>query len=142
MFLGRIDHLDRAIVTCADRGHRIDPAVLQSLLAYVEPRGIRLVAAQARRALGLAIGGPAELRRALGKFEAMGAISYAARVQVELGELTGERGIIDAGTGVSSRWATWISSPASRYAAADSLQFGIRRDARRRWPPLILAGYP
>ena len=99
MFLGRIDHLDRAIVACADRGHRIDPAVLRSLLAHVEPRGIRLVAAQARRALGLAIGEPAELRRALGEFEAMGAIPYAARVQVELGELTGERGIIDAGTG-------------------------------------------
>jgi len=97
-FRGRIDHLDRAIAACADRGHRIDPIVLQALIAHVDPRGIRLVGAQARRALGLATQEPAELNVALAEFEGMGAVPYAARVQVELGELTGDSGLIASGT--------------------------------------------
>ena len=75
---GRMDHLDRAIAACSDRGYRIDAAILERLIAYVEPRGIRLIEAQARRALGLATVDADELRAALDLFESMAAIPYAA----------------------------------------------------------------
>ncbi len=94
---GRMDHLDRAIAACADRGYRIDAAILEGLIAYVEPRGIRLVEAQARRALGLAMADADELRRALDLFESMAAVPYAARAQVELGELSGDPQLIAVG---------------------------------------------
>ncbi len=94
---GRIDHLDRAIAACSDRRHRVDPALLQRLLAYVDPRGIRLIGAQARRALGLATVDPDELRAALDLFETMAAIPYAARTQIELGELIGDPPLIATG---------------------------------------------
>ncbi|HVQ22266.1 MAG TPA: hypothetical protein VMT36_03270, partial [Candidatus Saccharimonadia bacterium] len=53
-FVGRIDHLDRALSICCDRGYPLEATLLERLISHVEPRGIRLVEAQARRALGLA----------------------------------------------------------------------------------------
>lgn len=89
-FRGRIDYLDRIIAACSDRGYLMAEPTLRDLLDYLEPRGVRLVAAQTRRALGLRTDDPGELRRALDEFELMGARPYVARVQTELGALVGD----------------------------------------------------
>ena len=94
---GRLDHLDRVIAACSDRGHLMAESTLRELLDYLEPRGVRLVAAQTRRALGLRTGEPAELRLALEEFERMNARPYVARVKTELGALVGDRALRGAG---------------------------------------------
>jgi class 3 adenylate cyclase len=96
-FTGRIDHLDRALAICSDRGHRLDAALLEKIIAHVEPRGIRLIEAQARRALGLTRQDPEQLRLALGSFSEMGAVPYGARVRIELGQLAADAAMIDEG---------------------------------------------
>ena len=97
VFAGRIDHLDRPLAVCTDRGYHPAPALLRAILEHVERRGIRLVAAQVRRAIGEAEEDSAELARALEEFDAIGARPYAARVCTELGRLTGDDGLMQRG---------------------------------------------
>jgi hypothetical protein len=59
--------------------------------------GLRLLEAQARRALGIAVRDPAELARALEIFEKAGAAPYAARVRCERALLTSDRSELEAG---------------------------------------------
>ncbi|HTC86467.1 MAG TPA: hypothetical protein VK656_07165, partial [Candidatus Acidoferrum sp.] len=94
---GRLDNLDRVIAACSDRGHLIAEPTLRELLDYLVPRGVRLVAAQTRRALGLRTGDPAELRFALEEFERMNARPYVARTKTELGTLEGDPALRAAG---------------------------------------------
>ena len=96
-FAGRQDYLDRAIAICADRAFPVDPDVLRGVVAYMDAHGIRLVAAQARRALGIVTGDAAELRTALREFDSMGAVPYAARVRTELGLLAGDDAMYESG---------------------------------------------
>ena len=120
-FTGRLDHLDRAIAACTDRAHFIDPTVLRDIVRYTEPRGIQLVAAQARRALSLATADAAGLRAALAEFDAMGAVPYAARVRTELGVLTEDAALVAEGRialetigdlDQLGRMAAWTAAPA------------------------------
>jgi class 3 adenylate cyclase len=96
-FYGRIDHLDRAIAACTDRGHDLDPAVLREIVDHCDPRGIRLVAAQARRAIAAADGDPEPLREAVVEFESMAAAPYVARARIELGRMTGDDTLVATG---------------------------------------------
>ena len=96
-FGGRIDHVERALAICSDRDHRIDPRTLARLIDHVGPRGLRLIEAQARRALGLARDDVDELRHAFAAFESIGALPYVARVRTELGALTGDHSMVAEG---------------------------------------------
>jgi hypothetical protein len=71
--------------------------VLDEMIEYLERRGLRLVSTQARRYRGLLRRDSDDLEVALRAFEAMGAKPYVARVQTELGLVTGDAGLIDAG---------------------------------------------
>jgi hypothetical protein len=63
----------------------------------VDDRGLQLLAAQARRAIGVLEHDDGELRRSLEIFRAMGARPFVARVTAELGEVRDEDGLIDEG---------------------------------------------
>jgi class 3 adenylate cyclase len=95
----RLDQLDRPILVCSDRRFLLDPAELRPMIAYLDEHNVRIVAAQARRALGLATGDAEPLRAALEAFESVGAVPYAARVQADLGAMTGDAGLSEAGIG-------------------------------------------
>ncbi|HKB29002.1 MAG TPA: AAA family ATPase, partial [Candidatus Limnocylindrales bacterium] len=69
----RLDQLDRPILVCSDRRFLLDPEELRTMIAYLDEHKVRVVAAQARRALGLATDDPEPLRAALRAFEAVGA---------------------------------------------------------------------
>jgi hypothetical protein len=97
MWSERLDQLDRPLLVCSDRGHLLDPGVLGPLIAYMDEHGVRVVAAQARRALGLATREPGPIQAALAAFEAIGAVPYAARAQADIGALTGDRATYEAG---------------------------------------------
>ena len=93
----RLDQLDRPLLVCADRHFLLDPGELRTMIAYMDDHNVRIVAAQARRALGLATEDPEPLRQALEAFEAAGAVPYAARVQADLGAMTGDAAVLEAG---------------------------------------------
>ena len=59
--------------------------------------GLKLLEAQARRALGIAMRDTAELTRALEIFEEARAAPYAARVRCERALLTGDQSELEAG---------------------------------------------
>jgi class 3 adenylate cyclase/tetratricopeptide (TPR) repeat protein len=102
-YASRMDQIDRAIRTCVDRGHVIDPTVLRAMLPYMEAHGIRPNVAQIHRALGVQEGDETLLRESLAAFTAMGAVPSVARVQTELGALTGDAAMFEAGVATLER---------------------------------------
>jgi class 3 adenylate cyclase len=96
-FAGRLDYVYLALGLLADRRHGVAEARLDDLISHVEERGLRLVAAQARRLRGIQRGDRDDLAVALAGFDEMGARPFAARVRTELGMLSGDTGLIDRG---------------------------------------------
>jgi class 3 adenylate cyclase/tetratricopeptide (TPR) repeat protein len=98
VFDGRMDYVHTCLGLLADRRHPLENRpVLDEMIEYLERRGLRLVSTQARRYRGLLRRDSDDLEIALRAFEAMGAKPYVARVQTELGLVTGDAGLIDAG---------------------------------------------
>jgi class 3 adenylate cyclase len=93
----RAHYVEHALAICADRGHAIEAGVLDDLLDRAARVGLRVMQAQAMRVRGLSLHEPPALRAALEAFEAMGAGRYAARSRLELGRLTGEAQLVEAG---------------------------------------------
>ncbi|HEU4671421.1 MAG TPA: adenylate/guanylate cyclase domain-containing protein [Candidatus Limnocylindrales bacterium] len=94
--LARLDQVEIALAVLAD--HAVDPgAAVRELISETEARGLRLVEAQARRALGVAAADGAELERSLHLFAAMDAGAYLPRVQAELGLLGGDDELYERG---------------------------------------------
>lgn len=73
----------------ADRGRPPDPDAVRPIIQLASSQGLRILEAQARRAVGLAERDVVELERALEIFERTDAMPYAARVRCELALLTG-----------------------------------------------------
>ena len=96
-FTGRADYVYLALGLLADRRHSTATEPITVIVDYMEERGIRLVAAQARRLRGLIDRDPADLAIALEAFTAMGARPDSARVRTELGLLTGDARILSLG---------------------------------------------
>jgi class 3 adenylate cyclase len=94
---------ERTLALCADLGHALAPAALRPIVESSAADGLRLLEAQARRALGLGTRDAAELARALEIFEETRAVPYAARVRCERALLTGDRGELEAGVHVLER---------------------------------------
>lgn len=99
IFAGRQDYVHLTLGYLSDHRHPVDVAVLDDLVAYVDERELRLVSAQARRLRGIVARSTEDLAQALAEFIRMGAIPSAARVRTELGVLTGDAPMVDAGLG-------------------------------------------
>ncbi len=91
------EYAERALALCADRGWPPAPETIRSALDFAETHRLRVLGAQARRALGLALRDSAELGRALEAFEEVGAIPYAARARCERALLMGDEAELVAG---------------------------------------------
>lgn len=93
---GRFDYVYLYLAAVADRRLEVGPT-LDAIVQYVSERGLNLVTAQARRARGVEKRDRADLAAALEAFEQMGAKPWVARVQTELGMLTGNQELVDLG---------------------------------------------
>ena len=96
-YTSRTDYVHLALARLVDFRHPLEPDLVRGLLVYVDDRGLQLVAAQARRAIGVLEHDDGQLRRSLEIFRAMGARPFVARVTAELGEVRDEDGLIDEG---------------------------------------------
>ena len=94
---GRFDYVYIYLADVADRRERVGAETLAAIVEYVSARGLDLVTAMARRARGVELRDRADLEFALEAFERMGARPWVARVQTELGLLTGDQELIDRG---------------------------------------------
>ena len=96
-FGGRLDYVHLAAAVLADRRMPIDPERVDALIEHLDSRGVRLVAASARRLRGLLRGDDRDLSAALAAFETMHARPFAARARTELGLLTRDAAAIASG---------------------------------------------
>lgn len=97
VFTGRFDYVHLALAHLADVGHPINRIDLDAIIDYTEERGIRLVAAAARRGRGLVLGDSVDLEAALAQYEAMSAAPFVARLRIELGLLRGGKAMVEDG---------------------------------------------
>jgi class 3 adenylate cyclase len=89
--------VERTLSLCCDLDRSLAPATIQPIVTAAAADGLKLLEAQARRALGISTGNPAALTSALGIFEETRAVPYAARVRCERALLTGDRAELEAG---------------------------------------------
>jgi hypothetical protein len=79
-----------ALWRLTDERYPIDGALTEDILVYATPRNLRIVEAAAQRALGVARDHDGALARALDLYRAMAARPLQARVDAEVGLLTGD----------------------------------------------------
>jgi len=113
---GRIDHVERAIGVCVDGGYEVDESMFRAIVEYADAKAAPLVAAQARRGLGVLRSDPDSLSLALDVFDGVGAVPHSARARVELGRIIGDRALV--GRGIASLEELGDVEQLSRYAAA------------------------
>jgi hypothetical protein len=89
--------VERTLSRCSDLDRALAPEALQPIVASAAADGLKLLEAQARRALGRAMRDISELTRALTIFEETRAAPYAARVRCERALLTRDQRELDAG---------------------------------------------
>jgi hypothetical protein len=99
-YVGRMDHVEFAASRLADIRFPATQTVLEAIVAYAEPRNIRIVVAAARRALGLLRGDIADLAAALELYRAMGARPFIARAEAEIGTLSGDTALVRSAIGM------------------------------------------
>jgi hypothetical protein len=96
-YVSRQDYVELALTRLTDQRYPIDHAVTEDILAYMEPRHVRIAEAAARRALGVIHGEERQLIGALDLYRTMAARPYVARVEAELGLLTGDPAAVSSG---------------------------------------------
>jgi hypothetical protein len=89
--------VERALSLCCDLDRSLAPAAVQPIVISAAADGLKLLEAQARRALGISRRDTAELTSALRIFEETRAVPYAARVRCERALLTGDQSELEAG---------------------------------------------
>jgi tetratricopeptide (TPR) repeat protein len=89
--------VERTLSLCSDLDRALDPEALQRIVTSAAADGLKLLEAQARRALGISRRDTAELTRALELFEEARAVPYAARARCERALLTRDQGELEAG---------------------------------------------
>ncbi len=95
-FVSRLDEVEIALAVLADRALPVGDEI-GAIIEQTSSLGVRLIEAQARRALGVAAGDADQLVRAAELYRAMGARVYLARTEVELALLRGEDSAFEAG---------------------------------------------
>jgi class 3 adenylate cyclase len=93
-YVGRMDYVELALSRLADVRYPVAQTVLEAIVAYAEPRNVRILVAAARRALGLLRGDTADLAAALELYRAMGARPFVARAEAEIGTLSGDTALV------------------------------------------------
>jgi class 3 adenylate cyclase len=96
-YVGRMDYVHLAMSRLTDVRYPSDPALLETIVTYAEPRHLRIVEAAARRALGVLRGDAEQLQAALELYRWMGARPFVARVEAEIGLLNGDAGLVGSG---------------------------------------------
>lgn len=86
----RIELVERTLSLLADHGRPPARQAITPILQFTSSQSLRILEAQARRAVGLAERDVVELERALEIFDRTDAMPYAARVRCELALLTGD----------------------------------------------------
>jgi hypothetical protein len=100
-YVQRVQHVERALAACADRGKEVPTGPLDEIVERAEQLGQRPLLAQALRVRGLqGSSGRVDLAASLSLFQEIGARPYAGRVEIELGELTGDRNLTERGLAV------------------------------------------
>jgi len=89
--------VERTLSLCSDLDRSLAPETIQRIVTSAAADGLKLLEAQARRALGISMRDTAELPRALGIFEETRAVPYAARVRCERALLTRNQSELEAG---------------------------------------------
>lgn len=89
--------VERTLSLCSDLDRSLAPETIQRIVTSAAADGLKLLEAQARRALGISMRDTAELTRALGIFEETRAVPYAARVRCERALLTRNQSELEAG---------------------------------------------
>ena len=89
--------VERTLSLCSDLDRSLDPEAIRRIVTSAAADGLKVLEAQARRALGISLRDSAELARALELFTATGAVPYAARVRCELALLTDNQSELEAG---------------------------------------------
>lgn len=89
--------VERTLSLCSDLDRSLAPETIQPIVTSAAADGLKLLEAQARRALGISMRDTAELTRALGIFEETRAVPYAARVRCERALLTRNQSELEAG---------------------------------------------
>jgi class 3 adenylate cyclase len=98
-YIQRLQHVERAFAICADRGQAVPHDTVDRVIATSRRRAARPLLGQALRVRGAQRGSADDLREALALFEAIGAVPYVARVEVELGRLVDDAALVDRGVG-------------------------------------------
>ncbi len=96
-YIERLHHVGLAIALATDSGHPLPADALDRLVAHTEPRRMRWIEGEARRARALRASDADELRRALALLEGTGARPRVARARAELGQLTGDKALASRG---------------------------------------------
>jgi hypothetical protein len=89
--------VERALSLCCDLDRSLAPAAVQPIVISAAADGLKLLEAQARRALGISRRDTDELTSALRIFEETRAVPYAARVRCERALFTGDQSELEAG---------------------------------------------
>ena len=89
--------VERTLSLCADLDRPLAPEMIRPIVEAATADGLKLLEAQARRALGISTRDIAELTRALEIFEEARAAPYAARVRSERALFTGDPMEFEAG---------------------------------------------
>ena len=97
-YVTRLHMLDLVVSVCVDYGQRIPSEPLDKLLVAARAHGQLLLTAQLLRARGVQQGAPDDLREALAAYRQFKARPLAARVEVELGQLVDDAGMVSSGT--------------------------------------------
>jgi class 3 adenylate cyclase len=98
-FLGS-ERVERLLSLLADRRAAPGPAALRRIAEFANAGGLRVLEAQALRALGVGTGDVAALSQAVELFDQTDAVPYAARSRIERAGLTGDQDDLAAGTRV------------------------------------------
>ena len=98
-YVERLQHVERAFAICADRGQAIAQPAVDQVIETARRRGTRPLLGQALRVRGAQRGSADDLREAQALFEAVGALPYLARAEVELGRLVGDAALVERGVG-------------------------------------------
>ena len=120
-YVQRVQHVERALAACADRGKRVPTEPLDEIIERddgfldavkmvyfapvaqwpaVERRALRWVRGRVLEAglvVRVVLPGQVDLASSLSLFQEIGARPYAGRVEIELGELTGDRNLSERG---------------------------------------------
>ena len=97
-YVTRLHIVELVVSLCVDYRQRIPLEHLDNLVLAARARGQLLLAAQLLRARGVQESAPDDLREALAAYRRFKARPLAARVEVELGRLVDDAGLVSSGT--------------------------------------------